>query len=513
MKAFFKRGRIAVVFYSYSTYNFYVIIKSHFPFLVILVSAIFLVWHKVLSLSLTGEGYWYFVHPFEGGRQILRFDVGAEAIMSLLMPIFRDNIALYQAFLLVVWIIISVLFYFLVFEITNKRSIAFIASLFFGANFTTAYEMLAMGAYQNFLQRVLFVVFIFPSFIFFVKYNKTSKLRYFLLSLPFFTLGVFLAHFNTFFLPFIILYGMGLLIFTKNSRKKKIALLIHVALFVLIDLGIVYLAWLMSITSYVSGSFIQYLLNNTEFIINQSLRQLVYLTIPFHGFGGLLSSFEISIKESITNFYIPVLIIYILVFIYLFKIEVKYRIAIVTSLLFLPAIFALNLYMRSDNVQYLESGSRYLFVPSIGFALFWGIFFYSLSKIKILKVFVYLVLACWVYLQISSVSNEISKDYYKHMAINKSLHYIKSITPQFKDDSIIIVPSVVGPWGSAFSQKFYGRKNTEFIPMWGVVVVWNDVAKRPFDPKKDKIVHYDYKKEKVVDKTSRYQEVIILDTK
>lgn len=488
-------------------------IKNHLPLLGILIGLVVLAWHKVLFQSITGEGYWYFVYPLEGGTEILRFDIGAEVVMAFLMSIFRDNIPLYQGFLLIIWMFICISFYFLVLEITNKKQIAFIASLFFGVSYTTAFEMLGMGAYQNFLQRVLFIVLIFPSFIFFIKFHKTFKTRYFLLSLLFFVIGVFSAHFNTFLLPFLMIYVLYSALFIKNSPKRKALLVSHLLLFAGINLLIIYLAKLYGVTSYVKGSFIQYVLNNAEFILTQSVRQLVFLTLPFNAFGDLLSAFEFDWIKNVSNFYLPVLIVYIAAFVFMFKREKQLRIAFISSLLFLPAIFVLNLYMRADNVQFLESGSRYLFVPSLAFAIFWGIFFYSLSKVKKMRNVVYLFLVYWVFLQVSLVWGGVEKEYYKHKAINKSLKYIKSISPGFKDDSIIIVPSVVGPWGSAFSQKFYGRKNTSFVPMWGVVVVWKDVAKRPFDPKKDWIVHYDYEKEKIVDKTNSPEEVIILDTK
>jgi len=484
--------------------------KKHFLSLLFLLGLIILVWHKVLNLSITGEGYWYFLNGFEGGALALRFDVGAEIIMGILEYVFKDNILLYQGFILVVWIAICLLFYFFVFELTDNKKIAIIASILFSINFGTTYEMLGMGAYQNFLQRVLFLILLLPSFIFFVKFYKTQKFKYSFLSLSFFIIAILSAHFNVFFLPFILAYIGSLLILEKKSRKKTVLLAIHALFFISISMIIIYSALLLGVASYIKGpGFISFLFNNTTSIFYHSFRQLIYLTIPFNAVSGILFSFDENWKHNMQPLYILVSLFYIFAFIYSFKKVKKLRALLLASFLFLPASFVLNMYMRAENVQYLESGSRYLFVPSMGFSIFFGIFLYAISNINKLKAITYMAILCWCLIQVTVVWQEIDKDYYKHLAIKKSIAHIKEISPTLLPHSYVLTPSIVGPWGAAFCKKYYGKQDITYIAMGAPEITWEKSFGRVFNPKQDIIFNYDYQKEQIVDRTKEYKKIII----
>jgi len=506
------------------------------PFL--LVGFIAIVWHRILFLTPIGEGgylYFYYQNSYlkELGASIsrgqfsdfFRYDFGAFLFFGTLGPIFRDNFLLYQIIIFFTLIILSTLFYFMVYELTGKKSAAFFGASIFGLNYNSIYEMFAFGSYANFFQRVFFLILLFPSFILFLKFINTKKIYYYFVSLILLVLSILLAHFNFFSVPFLWIYILCLILIKKMTFKKR-ALLFSMNLFYLmVAIFILYIPLILNLVSWLNNkeNILEFIVKNVNAITVQFLRQLTLLSIPDFFIRQILPFFNMSYSagiiynHGIQYLYLPVFLIYFLTLVFLFKREKKLRPVIIASLIFLPIVFTLNLYMRGeDTISHLETGNRYAFIPSIGFATFWGIFLASIyDKSKIARITIYFLIVIWVSSQVFSVNRKLNEESVHNVATKKIMAYFKStLHPKLKDDSIVFTPSLVGDWGSNYLNMFYGKKRTIFIPRMDPEIEWKTEGirhsfKRSFDPKKDFIIYYDYNSKEVVDVTKNYKNIII----
>lgn len=483
--------------------------KKHFLNFAIISFLIFAAWNKILSHTMLGEGYYYFFQGYSQNGTILRYDIGAGLLFDVIKPFFKDNFFLYQGLELSTYIVISLLFYLFVFEFTQSRKISLIAGILFGVNFSTSFEMFGYGAYQNFGQRIFFLLLLFPSFILYFKFKKNKEKKYYLLGLILCITSAFFANFNLFYIAFLPAYILALLCLERFNIKKIFTEILLVSPYFLLSLLVIYIPIFVGSSSYLQKqNLLLYLTSNFNEIVFYSLRQLVILTIPDMLLRLIFSVFSTSYKDAIPYLFIPILLLYTVVGVLVYKKEKKLRVPLVTSILFMCIVFFLNMFMRSDNVNHLESGSRYLFAPSIGFAIFWSLFLALFYK-KLGNIFLYMGLFIWFFIQVVPIHRELNGEAYKHTETKKIIAYMKQISPKLKDDSIVITPRLMGYWGTDFLRDYYGKKGNLFIPRLTPQMVWTKDFKRPFNPKTDVILYYDEDNEKVIDITKDYNKIII----
>lgn len=479
-------------------------------------------WYKILSLTFTGEGYYYFFFGLKENPNFFRYDIGASLLFDLLEPIFRDNFFPFQLLLLFSFVVIVTLFYFVVYKMTERKMIALFSAILFGLNYNTVFEMIGTGAYQNFVQRVLFLLILFSSFILFLKFLKNQKIFFYLLSLILAIVGVGLAHFNFFYVLFLMAFILGFLLTKKMSYRKILfisfcSLIYFITSFLIVNIPVIF-----KMNNLVpSEGFFSYFFNNIAQITVQFFRQLTILSIPEVIFRQLFSIFNISYIEfiyrsqGIQYLYLPIFLLYLLTGIFLYKKEKKLRPAIFASLLFLPLIHVFNMYMRGDKIVFLEPGNRYLFVPGMAYSVFWAIFLTVFSEISSkTKMIGYSILTFWIIMQIFAINNQFQKELSTHVTTKKIISYFKNdLSSKLKDDSIVVTPYIMGNWGSWYINMFYGRKDTVFIPRMTPEIEWREelkrgTLKRSFDPKKDFIIYYDENSQTVIDITKDYKSII-----
>jgi len=492
-------------------------------------------WYKILFQTFTGEGYIYLFRgvmkdPLTGiDNNFFRFNIGAALLFDLIKPIFQDNFFLYQSLLLFTIIILGILFYFIVYGLTQNKSIALISSILFSINYNTAFEMIAIGAYHNFADRVFFLLILFSSFILFIKFIDTKRTIFYLASLLLGVIGVFLSYFSFFYVPFLFFYAL-LAIFTRKIKFKEKRFLIICSFFYLIIMFlIINLPRFLKIPSMMPAEgFLDFLLTNPSQILIHFFRQLTIMSVPDFILRQFFAIFNIGFTQAIYYgngihyLYIPTFLIYIAAGIFLYKNQKKLRPVIIASLLFFPCIFLLNLYMRAEIVTLLEPGSRYLYAPSIAFSIFWGVFLATIyNRSEKAKPFIYLIIAFWIGIQLISINRQIKQESNYHIATKKIISYFKdSLSTKLKENSIVLTPRPMGNWGSFFLNKFYGKKLTIFTPRMDSQFEWSNgyaspyssagsgKFRRSFDPKKDFIIYYDFEREKVIDVTKDYKAII-----
>ncbi|MBI2028439.1 MAG: hypothetical protein HYT07_02405 [Candidatus Levybacteria bacterium] len=485
--------------------------KDHAINISILFFSVIVAWHKILSHTFLGEGYWYILNGLGEGKitRIFTHDLGAILLFNLIKPVFADNFFFYQLFALISFVLIGALFYFFVYELTGRKEIGLIAAVLFAVNFTTSLEMLGLGSYQNFAQRVFFLILLLPSFILFLKFKKNKNILYYFFSLLLSGLSSFFAQFSLFYLVFFGVLAFTTLISVRSKLKKAFVDSFLIFLVFAVGVFVIYFPVFLGLSSFIpKQSLFVYIFSNFDSVIFHSLRQLVIITVPEGILKIIFSTSGPLHKEGMQLLFIPSVLIYLFAGIFLYKKERALRIALLTSLFFLPLIFIFNMYLRGDNVDHLGPGSRYLFAPSMGFAIFWAISFsYIIGKKK--RWLIYPLIAGWIVIQIISINRELEKENYKFVATKKIVSYIKEkISPKLHEDSIVIVPNMMGTWGARFCKLFYGMSNTLFLPLYDQIE-WIGEYGRPFDPTKDIVLDYDFKNDEVVDVTKDYKKIII----
>ncbi len=487
--------------------------KRHILFILTLMVVTATAWYKILFQMFLGEGYYYFGRSFfrdlSLADKIVRYDKGTFLLFEILSSLFRDNIFWYQLFALITLLALGVFLYFLVYEISGKKLIAFIAALLFGVSYNGNFQMFAIGNYQFFVQRVVFFLLLIPSAIFLIRFLRSKKEKHFFMSVFFYSVSLYLSKFSIFFLPFIINYLLLFMLLSVRTAREKFNLVIRTFYYLIPTIVFLRLEakWGSSFLLQ-DKSFFTFLNTERNIIVEELQRQLTSLLIPPQVINFLLDFLQSqSLKNTIESLYIPTLIILIGVIVYSLKKNTIGRVAIISAALFIPMVFILNIFTRgNDYIGRMVPGNRYLFVPLIGASLIFSFFFHSLLSYRsiILKSVAIFTIIFLVYLNILATWKQIDSAFYDHLAAKKSIEFVKQLSPKFASDSFIIVPSIMGRFGVNFLQIYFGKENTMFTPFFAG---WDQDMKRPFDPKKDYILKYDYKKREAINITSNYEEI------
>lgn len=485
-------------------------IISHIFIILTIAAASIFAWYKVLFTIFLSEGAMYF--SFNYLNQPVKFSYGQGAILvtNILMPIFGDNILLYNIFLLSIAVLLGILFYLLVYKATDSKQIAFISSIIFNINSWVLFEFYGYGWYNRWLERPIWLLFAFSSFYFYIEYIKHRKIKVLLVSLILYIIGVYLGEHNILFLPVFFFYIIGLHISKINFKKIKFTKENLKDIFIPIPF-LIYSFIILQLSKpnpYVVSMFSYSTMSSFTFtpildIIDLVLKQLVLLTIPsqFIPFNIWGISSNVGVKEL----YIPVLVLYLIAFIFVYK-KKEYRTIVIVSLLLISISLVLNIFIRQDIVRSMPEGYRYLLIASVGYSIFWGIFLYSLFNKGLWKLILLLFMIWWVSTNRDLINTRIDNKYESFQAVRASLAYIKSLSPKFHNDSIVITPMQLSSWGVDFAGIFYGKDTMLFLDRW-IPDAMEYKMKRPFDPKKDFILRYDKKLHKVVDETKNYKEI------
>lgn len=504
--------------------------KKHLRQLAVIVFLVFLAWYKILFQTPKGEGFLFF-NPAYLSISFISFDSGARLFFNFFTFLFKDNLQILQICILFFIILLALFFYWFSYETMRNKTIAFISSLFFSVNYVGTYEMQGAGNPTRFTNRAFWFLLLFPSFIFFLKYIKQKKEKYFIFSLLLYTLSVYLAQFSIFFLPMFLTYFMASLFEKKASFKKISTVGLHILLYIIVTVIILILDHYYDKISFIkygleNQNFFSFLVQHANMIFNQFLHQLSILIFPKQIVLFVCSKGGYVLKDVLSVFRILSILIYLGLAAFLLKKEKKFKTIIVMLLLFIPIILVLNTYVRGDVVGASDLGnwgSRYLYVPMIGMSILWALLINSLiSSRKIIERDIGLILiVLFLYTQVTTLWKQMDDDYYTYKEIKTSLAYLKSLSPKISNDSVVIVPSMLGYHGAVFAKVYYHKNQGFFMPFqssWhkkmkipfdpgNLYVLQYDPVKRPFDPKKDYILEYDREKEKVVDLTIKYREI------
>ncbi len=159
------------------------------------------------------------------------YDNFAKIFFDITIPIFKDNLVLYQLSALIMLIIFSLSFFVVILKITKSKLISFTSVILFSTNYVALFEYMANGNYQRFIQRFPTLIPLIFSFYFlwcaFTKKNNPK--RYFFLgsSIFLYALAVLMGHFATLMLPIFVIFPI-IQILDNKQKYKDISLRISV---------------------------------------------------------------------------------------------------------------------------------------------------------------------------------------------------------------------------------------------------------------------------------------------
>lgn len=426
------------------------LLKAALAPIIAIVAATYLIWHRILSQVLLGEGYQYFPRAeaffnANGGIKTLwGFDNFARFLFDIFVVTFKDQIINYLIFQLIIQIIIYLTFFYILKKITGSVLLAFSATIFFLANFIGSFEMFGIGNYQRFVQRIPnFIPWLF-AFYFQVQFFKTGKVRSYLFSLGLFSLSILMAHYSTFLLPIFLIYCSVWWIDQKNKFKSLVKSFLLAIPYVLIDL------FLIQKDSFKpTGSILQFLLHE-DHLINKIFYQLPINTFPSELILKLqhLHTPPDKLPAIIGSLVIPALIFYLVGFILTIKNAPSLIKLYLTTFFFALSVMFLNTYIGKVNTLVDFGTDRYFFIPSLALAINWAIIIKSIfpKKIKLYVVSSLLIITVYLIYNFSVINYNFDLIQYKSNNMRIYIDYVKSLSPQFNEHTVIVTqPFLIWP--------------------------------------------------------------------
>ena len=490
--------------------------SKNFLVYALILGLIFLVWHKVLGQCFLGEAYMYFPpnqNFFIEGFKLLpsfnNYNNSAKILFDILPSIFKDNIQHYLLFQLLTISVLGWSIFLVLKNITKNKLISLISVCLFLTNYTASFEMMATGTYQRFAERVFGIITGIISFYFLSKYYQKNKLKYLFISLILFIFGLYLGHYTTFILPIFIVYPLAQFLFNPKNRKTLFNNLTVIFLFVVIDFIIT------------KGSNQNPGGNILEFITQKNFAEKILLQIP-----------AITIPPNIIRFlsklypqplpapFVPILKIlfypasalYLAGFIITRKQSKSIKIIYFTA--FFAMILEMFLYMFVDrrlNILVNFGETRFFYITSIFASICWGTITAIIFQNRkyLYKIISALIFAIYILYNYLLINNNIQADQYKSEMMQRYVAYIKNISPNFTEKTVIITPSYI-MWPGPMIEQFYGKPKMTVIrdyEGWESDLRQNsgNVIVIDYDYDKTKNEEVDQQRGHVVDLTAKYR--------
>lgn len=435
-------------------------------FLIFVITLI--VWHNLLNQSLIGEGYYYFEHSFtqsmnKGSFLLTQYDSFPKLFFEVFGRLFDTHFFIYFLIEFLTLVVIYCLLYWITFKLTKEKLLAFSATIFFLANYAASNEILAIGNYQWFIQRIIVLPLIFYSFYLFSQYLKGDKFTKYVTSIFLFSLTVLMNHFSLFLLPLFLTYPV-----IKSLAKKGLSM-------DLVKNTIYALTFLAAGLLLSQGDFYVPQQSFPQFLFSINLIPKVLLQIPAITFPHVIIKALVPIipyKTSPSGIAPLIFLAFFLLGLYLatFITLIKRKktdmlILFVSSSLAMLLTIAIFLYVdgRGDVFAGLNEARQY-FIPSlftsINFAfVIWVLFpkskkrYLSFSLIILVTYVIYNTFLIWQNYNLQTKPKfQATKKYIKHM---------KSLSTQFKPDTTIVVPLQFA-WPSKMIRELYGQPGMQF---------------------------------------------------
>lgn len=480
------------------------------PILIIIGLTVF-IWHKLLFQVPLGEGYYYFDFK-QRTFDFWEYDNFAKVILTILIPLFKGNLTLYMGFELLSMILLHLSFFAFIYYVTKNRMLSIITTILFLSNFTGNFEMLGTANYHRLIQRVTNIIPLFISFIFFVKFITSKNKKDYILSLALFCLSLWMAHFSTFLTPFFIIYPLVFGV-TKKVKISEIIKLISLSIpFLILNKILISKDHLAPHTNLIS--FIQ---DTGLFSLSREIAlQLANMLLPIPLIQKIIS-ISTPFTDTIIMTSIPIIVIFILGTLFVQKKKPEYSALYLSSLIMVPILLFLSIYLGKINVEYnigghmdyfvpenydhkqdfnFLRGDRYYYVPTFFISIMLAILFTSILTKRSRFILIPIIL-----LYITYNTNQIWIAFEVFQPIcDSTKNYLNFIKTKKLDNETTIVSLQDILWPAPYIRTVYNLPDLKFVLKKGD---WQNEIK---DRNKTYVFEYDYKNNKVIDLSQKQGE-------
>jgi len=469
--------------------------NKNFFSIILLVALTIISWFPVFKQTFQGEGFIYFelpfnFFPFYKGR-MWEPDIFARIQFDFFQITLRDKILYYQIYMVFVVILVGIFFYFLLKNITKNRISSFMASILFVCNYTGFFELLGNGGYQRFVQRIPNIIFTSYSLLMLNKFLDEKKYKYLLTSIFVFTLGVWGAHYSTFFLPVFILLPILKVIFSGNNKRVRnyITSFIISSSYLLINLYIIN-----KDPSTPDVGFLDF------FFKSEKLFEKIFIQLPITTFQVNLIDF---LNKTIPSLYqsppiklldiliLPSLLIFLSGGYIIYKKECKLFPVYTSSFLSMFSAFILNIWAAPFRPLESFGTDRYYMVPMFFSSICMALIFFVTYKHN--KKTFYVIFSIFLVLYIINtitIHRKINESYYKHLAMKAYIDYVKNNELGLKENDILYARRFY-LWSTIYIRTFY--KYLPYINFQELHNGWEkDMVTKKFDPNRVHIIDYDF---------------------
>lgn len=463
---------------------------GYFIPLVLITVFTFLVWQRSLGQALIGEGSAYFSEPYismidKAGISsiVYRYDVQAFLITKYIFEYFRDTMWLYYFFMLVVVSFVGYLLYLIVTKVSESKLAGFLVVLLFIGNYMGSFQKLGQGYYQWFLQRIPNFIPGILSLLLLVYFFSTKNKKYYFLSLGFYLLAFFLAHYTLIILPIYVIYPLMYVFInhTRNIKEYGLAILSGIP-FILgtyfllrdQDLNSSQISFSNQINSDVG---VVYFISNRPTLILDLLREISSTMIPtdfmkfvsgtFDRFFAIAPSLSLGIS-GITYFVSIVFNLFLLVILLISfkKIPKSGRPFLLAIAISIPLVAFTVMYINQGAIGQAGS-SRYLYTLSMVVAMFLSIALTGISRIgRPVAFMIILMVLGWYFYNQKLINHNFNLWQPRHEIVLGSFRYLKDNQISLPNNAIILIPAENGGYGSGMMDHFYGNRiGTKFMSL------------------------------------------------
>lgn len=457
--------------------------------LVLLLSilASFVWWRMTNSLALVSEGFMY-MRPYY--RAILwtpKFFTGFETFAvffgNIFVWLFSYHTDVFFLIEFIVIMLIDMIFYAMVRVVAKSRFIAFCATLIFAVNYFGNFDIYGQHDSAWFLERVIVSIpLLLLSFLFLHLFLEKKLKKYYIFSIAIYFLGQGLAHFGTLFTaPFLLYPFFTLLLKDKKPGRFYKGILIS---FPYLAITIFYFL-LQGGTGGVmgsNGSLINFILHPQAYQYPEKiLRQLSYWSQYPLVLKGLGSTNIFSYRnDEVFVLFAPIVgVVYVVVFIFLYKKLPKMRALLLTVVLGVIASFFLNAYLGVYKIFSQTITHRYLYHPTFLLSIFWALFLWILirSRRKLTIVIVATILAVYFILNWMLISKSFDQQFIDNMPTRAVYDYIAKTRKSVKDNTLVVVPyPALDEYATGFFTEQLGKGRVRYIADRSAYSDWRDIS-------------------------------------
>lgn len=418
------------------------------------------IWKAVLGQALIGEGAIYFSEPYLSLLKVnplavlwSRHDSQALLFFNLVRDIFRDDMKLYMWFLLISVVIVNASLFLLIKKVTGSVFAALLSCILMATNYVGSFEILGLGYYQWFIQRVPNFALSLLGFYFLIKHLEKNKVKDYIFSFILYSLAIVLSRYSIHILPLYLFYT----IFTIFPSKKKLDIKIKSVIFVTIPFIVISYVLFESQDLVTGTKEVNSIAEALKFV-PQMFHQLSYLSFPF-----LQPLFKQNSSINLNTISILTIFFYLLISVYVIRSSKKIKPFVFSVLLSLPFSIFLSILLNPIFINYFDS-SRYLYYSSILTSSFWGIALVALAKKnKLFFGITILVVVLWISFNKYTLDKKMFEWQDRHDPVTATFSFFKTNPTLLNSSKNIKVPKEVGEYGVGMLYYFYGSNSKKIF--------------------------------------------------